>query len=498
VGTSTEPPERYVNIVNGDSTIAQRQLRRGGYAGYEVNTAATLCALLQLVTEGRIGRPPENEPTPGPTTFFDVGSNCGHFTLLIKGLWPDTKVVAFEPTPDTHAWLSRVTRSNGMEVRTENVAVSSEEGEATLYLSSKSDSSNSLNPEFRDHKGEVVVRCITLDGFCTENSTWPQIVKIDTETFEEAVLRGSVKMMKDYRPFIVVEILEKAGTDTAARITDVVKSVGGYRFYPILGDEELVEHDAIFGAKSGRNWLLSPSALDDDFFRTMAAWKNSIARCDAPTNIVPGMKMLQGKDPSAVLARAKQARLAGDQKQALSLYEEAASLGDRSAFYWLGRAAEDKKAYFESLRFYRHGAQLNESAATRGLARAYQLGRGIIQDTLAARAWYELGVARGDWRAAMELAALVTIEENAEAGVEWYEKAAELGGDKAWYHLARFYEDKKEYDKSLAYHREGAERGELACVRGVARAYELGRGVQVDKNEAQVWAVRAEAKPAST
>jgi FkbM family methyltransferase len=486
--------ERYVNIVNGDSTIAQRQLRRSGYAGYELNTAATLCSLFQLVSAGKLGRPPDNERSPGPVTFFDVGSNCGHFTLLAKGLWPDAKVVAFEPTPDTHAWLSRVTRANGMEVRTENVAVSSEEGEATLYLSSKSDSSNSLNPDFRDHKGEVVVRCITLDGFCEKESIWPQIVKIDTETFEEAVLRGSLKMMKKDRPFIVVEILEKAGTGTAERITGLVKSVGGYRFYPILGDEEFVEHDAIFGSKSGRNWLLSPCVLDDVFFRAMAAWKTSIARCYANTNIVPGMKMLQGKDPSVVLELAKQARLAGDQEQSVALYEEAAMLGARSAFYWLGRAAENKKAYSQSLSFYRHGAQLNESAATRGLARAYQLGRGIIEDRIAARAWYELGVSRGDWRAAMELAELVTIEESAAAAVKWYERAAELGGNKAYYQLARFYEDEKEYDKSLRYHRDGAERGERACIRGVARAYQLGRGVQVDEDEARVWAERAQEK----
>jgi FkbM family methyltransferase len=190
--------ERYVNIINGVSISGQQVIHVKGFGDYEVETAAVFCAIFQ-----RLER---------PFTFFDVGSNVGHFSLLCKGLWPDARIVAFEPAPDTFYWLDRIARVNSWDIRAENLAVGAEAGEVTLYLSAKSDSSNSLNPEFRDHKGEVVVRCVSLDDYCAEVSMWPEVVKIDTETLEEAVLRGSTKLLKEHHPFVIVEVLEEPGS----------------------------------------------------------------------------------------------------------------------------------------------------------------------------------------------------------------------------------------------------------------------------------------------
>ncbi|MEZ4439318.1 MAG: FkbM family methyltransferase [Polyangiaceae bacterium] len=489
-----EPVERYVNIINGMSTIGQRQLRRTGYGGYEVDTAATLCSIFQMMRRGELARPPLAEPSAGPVTFFDVGSNCGHFTMLCKGLWPDACVVSFEPTPDTYSQLSQVIRANLMDVRTENVAVGAEEGEVTLYLSSKSDSSNSLNPSFREHKGTVQVRCITLDGYCERSEIAPHVVKIDTETFEEAVLRGSVELLKRQHPFIVVEVLQKAGADTAERITKLIRDVGGYILYRITDADVLERHDAITGSSDGDhlNWLLSPVELGDDFFGTMAAWRKSIRECTKSTNVAPRVGRAVPAEGGRILEAAKRARLAGDTATAVARYEEAAGLGATTAHYWLGRMAEDTAAYEVSLRHYNTGAAADEPAAIRGLARAYALGRGVDKDVTKAQELLEKGVAFGDKRSALELAKLVKEQSSPEDAMRWYERAAAIGATQAYYHLARYHEDKKQYDRSLAYYLEGAERGEAACMRGVARAYELGRGAKVDKDLAAGWSKRAE------
>ena len=62
----------------------------------------------------------------------------------------------------------------------------------------------------------------------------------------------------------------------------------------------------------------------------------------------------------------------------------------------------------------------------------------------------------------------------------------------AFYHLARYYEDKRAYDRSFKYHGEGAELGEPACMRGLARAFSLGRGVAKDEEQARFWTTRAQ------
>ena len=43
--------ERYLNIINGRSTLVQRELRRRGYAGYELATSSCMCAVFELLAD---------------------------------------------------------------------------------------------------------------------------------------------------------------------------------------------------------------------------------------------------------------------------------------------------------------------------------------------------------------------------------------------------------------------------------------------------------------
>ena len=49
--------ERYVNFINGNGTIVQRELRRKGYAGYQPLTEAWLCAVFEKTAERVSDRP---------------------------------------------------------------------------------------------------------------------------------------------------------------------------------------------------------------------------------------------------------------------------------------------------------------------------------------------------------------------------------------------------------------------------------------------------------
>lgn len=460
--------ERYVNVLNGMSTIGQRQLRRTGFGGYEVHTAATLCALLE--------RWEKNETSPA--VFFDVGANLGHYTLLVKGLWRETKAVAFEPTPATHLWQRRVMYANGFEVRSEALAVGDSEREVTLYLSDKSDSSNSLNPEFRRHKGEVRVPCVTLDGYCERNGLQPDFLKIDTETLEVATIRGSLEMIRNKRPAIVIEILNR-GDDPGPELTKIFDDVGGYHYYRITDAHGLAPSEHIFGApdESFLNWLLLPEALDDAFFDSVAAWREQLAWCSPESTVAPA---------GAGLVDRGKALLEKQEERGVAMLERAAEQGEAAAHYHLGRAAENAKRYDQAVAHYRAGTAAGERSSRRGLARAHRLGRGVPVDLAEANRLLEEGAEQGDGRAAVELATILA-ETDPSAAMVQFARAAALGIKQAHYHLARHYEDAKDYAKSVEHHRRGAEAGEVACIRGMARAYRLGRGVAKDEAEAIRW-----------
>ncbi|MEM1030393.1 MAG: FkbM family methyltransferase [Myxococcota bacterium] len=398
-GASDGPVERYVNFIDDKATFGQRQLRRHGYGGYEVDATAALCTIFSR--------------HPAGFSFFDVGSNVGHYSFLCQGLWPESSVVAFEPSQRTHAWVKRIAEGNGMPLRAEHLAVGETAGEVTLYLSQKSDASNSLNRAFRDHVGEEIVRAVSLDGYCAANDVWPDVLKIDTETVEEQVLRGARQLLEERHPWVLVEVLAKSAAGVGDRISDLLENIGGYHLYSV-GDGEAPwrPRERIVASSEAPDWLLSPVPLDEGFFADLDEWRRRIRGCTAATNIHDPARRKLSPAAKRAFAAATQARTSGDRDAARAAYAEAADLGARRAHYWLGRAAEDAGDYAESLFQYHLGAARGEPAATRGVARAFQLGRGVPVDLEEARGWLVRAVRLDDETAIEELAALDALRES--------------------------------------------------------------------------------------
>ena len=282
--------EHYLNLINGDGTLIQRELRRKGYAGYEPSTAATMCAVFQLLHNGEVF-PTRADGAGRRLTFFDVGANGGLYAFLCKCLFRESaEVAAFEPAPDTFAWLEAINQANRLGVRTENVAVSDAERDVTLYLSAKSDASNSLNQKFKaKHKGAVTVSGITLDRYCATTGITPTFLKIDVETHEEQVLRGAEALLREHHPPMILEAIHKAGTDFGGKVSEYLGSVGGYRYYNIEPNLELSEHDRISADPGSefRDWLVSPIELPTEFHAAVRAWGDVLSECTPKRTIAP-------------------------------------------------------------------------------------------------------------------------------------------------------------------------------------------------------------------
>jgi len=277
------PYRQRLDVGDHHATAVTRKLRRRGLAGFEPSTQATLLALAQ---GGRA------DGGDGAVEFFDVGSHIGLYSMLLTAVFPDGRVwaTAFEPTPSTGDLLAALVDRNDLTVGLVRRAVADEEGTATLYLSDKAETSNSLAEGFRASGEAVEVATTTIDAYCRESRRSPDVIKIDVETLEAKVLRGAAATLRDRRPSVVCELLPAAHEDDTREALSHLESLSYHVYRWSVRNSEWsprTTQGVLEKLGSGRkgNYLFVPEPLSNEFRRTVAAWMEAIAACDAATNL---------------------------------------------------------------------------------------------------------------------------------------------------------------------------------------------------------------------
>lgn len=200
--------------------------------------------------------------------FIDVGANIGYFPIVAKKLFgARLDVHVYEPMPELLRRLEQARRTNGIELRISGSALADFSGTAPFHLSARSDTSNSLNPDFRPAREVIDVTVTTLDAEFPEasgrhpldgNDLDPEpatVVLIDTESTEPAVLRGGLGFIARVRPAIICEVL--AGR-TEEQLSEIVTEIA-YQPYA-LTDEGLERRDEVIGDRTyrHRDWVFLP------------------------------------------------------------------------------------------------------------------------------------------------------------------------------------------------------------------------------------------------
>lgn len=131
----------------------------------------------------------------------DIGAHIGVVTALLAGLCPKGHVYAFEPAAENHAHLSANMAANGFDnVTVERAAVFDTDGEISLEYDaaypggSHVGGAGSTVPSVRFDTWSRTVGLDRLD-----------LVKLDVEGVELAVLAGAAETLRRFRPLVVVE-----------------------------------------------------------------------------------------------------------------------------------------------------------------------------------------------------------------------------------------------------------------------------------------------------
>ena len=150
-------------------------------------------------------------------TALDLGAHYGFFSLFLSNLVGDQgKIFSFEPTESTYNILKKNTQHKG------NISIHNQgffSSEVSITFNHYGDNYSGLNSIYSPRLQEKltpdqqVKKFVALDDFCKERNIFPDLIKIDCESSEFEILRGSVQILEEVRPILVIEFGDVLGKD---------------------------------------------------------------------------------------------------------------------------------------------------------------------------------------------------------------------------------------------------------------------------------------------
>jgi FkbM family methyltransferase len=258
---SPEQPPTIITLSASPDLLLPLILETTGLAGYEPASLACFLAAMDVA---------------GPGAVLDIGANIGVYAAVAAAM-TRRDVRAFEPVPELAEAARRFGADNDLAITTEALALGAENGDATLYLSDCSDTSNSLVERFRKHSQEIQVPVETLDSYVDRTGAVPAVLKVDTEMTEPDVLAGAARTIARHRPWILCEVLAHR---VERQLTEVLAPFD-YYWYPITEELPYREADEIVGDETHQRlmWLFAPQRPTDRFWDAVRAHAGALAHC---------------------------------------------------------------------------------------------------------------------------------------------------------------------------------------------------------------------------
>ena len=170
---------------------------------------------------------------------IDVGASCGAFTVPLMAVVPEVSVVAIEPSSWAWPYFEMNTRGlAGIEL----IRMAASNKEETLVLSMPPGEDKRLGIE-TVYGGGAFAQEVPAKRLDDMVSGPVDLIKLDVEGHEEAVLEGPRRIVAEYHPRLIVEVKSKRQGPAGRTPDDLVAFIVrlGYGF-PV----NLWGHDHLF------------------------------------------------------------------------------------------------------------------------------------------------------------------------------------------------------------------------------------------------------------
>lgn len=175
----------------------------------------------------------------GRSVFLDIGSFYGVYSTSFCAT-TGGKAFAFEPSPLAFPTLQQQAALNPtLSLTPLQMALGESAGEITMSYEWKHLVVNPIghSPTAAAGANTVRVPISSLDLFCSERDLKPDLIKIDVEGHEYAVLCGATRVLRDLHPPLLIELhfshMESAGFPPN-KISELLVSLG-YSIFDLNG-----------------------------------------------------------------------------------------------------------------------------------------------------------------------------------------------------------------------------------------------------------------------
>lgn len=200
-----------------------------------------------------------------PATVIDVGANVGQFAVASAKLFAATRIISFEPDPQTAEIFKKNTRSFST-IELHQKALGSEKGTAEFFVNKDSQVSSMLalsHARLEEFPGRTVTNSITVDIdtlddlFSQEEFQKPILLKIDVQGFEDRVLAGAESFLKNV-DYVILELSLKSLYEGEMTFNEMIRLMEDFGFVFIRPlnwnlsskNGEMIEMDSLFAKKT--------------------------------------------------------------------------------------------------------------------------------------------------------------------------------------------------------------------------------------------------------
>lgn len=165
------------------------------------------------------------------SVFVDIGAHLGYFSAVFSRLAGRTShAIELDPANFTQlTWMVQHMRGVKGRIEPVNLGLSHTAFTADMPIAAPSPFS-SLRAADVDQTGTRSVPVITLDGFCAAGDIVPDVVKIDVEGHEWAVLDGGADTFRTHRPVLILEVHVPELAEQAISVDDLIDRISGFGY----------------------------------------------------------------------------------------------------------------------------------------------------------------------------------------------------------------------------------------------------------------------------